>query len=144
MMRVLHCKTSVCYHKLRLPPESLSLAGNCNRFALDSFFIKTISSQMKNSYIKFRCAESEKERIEGMAERSGVTLSEYCRQQCLTGRILASPKLSPTEISYFRELKEHNNAIARLSNLIRNKDPQLVIAIAEYLEQSRQLYNRFF
>ena len=140
----MHCKTSVCYHKLRLPPEPLSLAGNCNRFALDSFFIKTISSQMKNSYIKFRCAESEKERIEGMAERSGVTLSEYCRQQCLTGRILASPKLSPTEISYFRELKEHNNAIARLSNLIRNKDPQLVIAIAEYLEQSRQLYNRFF
>lgn len=140
----MHCKTSVCYHKLRLPPEPLSLAGNCNRFALDSFFIKTISSQMKNSYVKFRCAESEKERIEGMAERSGVTLSEYCRQQCLTGRILASPKLSPTEISYFRELKEHNNAIARLSNLIRNKDPQLVIAIAEYLEQSRQLYNRFF
>ncbi|MDR1202170.1 MAG: hypothetical protein LBL58_11175 [Tannerellaceae bacterium] len=99
---------------------------------------------MKNSYIKFRCTKSEKERIEGMAERSGVTLSEYCRQQCLTGRILASPKLSPTEITYFRELKEHNNAIARLSNLIRNKDPQLVIDIAEYLEQSRQLYNRFF
>lgn len=71
---------------------------------------------MKNSDIKFRCAESEKERIEGMAEKSGVSLSEYCRQQCLTGRILASPKLSPTEISYFRELKEHNNTIARLAN----------------------------
>ena len=130
-MREVHCKTSVCYHKLRLPPEPLSLAGNCNRFALDSFFIKIISSQMKNRYIKFRCTELEKERIEGMAERSGVSLSEYCRQQCLTGRILASPKLSPTEILYFRELKEHNNAIARLANLIRNKDPLLVIAIAE-------------
>ena len=79
-----------------------------------------------------------------MAERSGVTLSEYCLQQCLTGRILASPKLSPAEVSYFRELKEHNNALARLANLIRNKDPQLLVAIAEYLEQSRQLYNRFF
>lgn len=99
---------------------------------------------MKNSYIKFRCTESEKEKIEGMADRSGVTLSEYCRQQCLTGRILASPKLSPAEISYFRELKEHNNALSRLVNLIRSKDPQLLVAIAEYLEQSRQLYNRFF
>jgi hypothetical protein len=79
-----------------------------------------------------------------MAERSGVSLSEYCRQQCLTGRILASPKLNQAEVSYFRELKEHNNALARLVNLIRNKDPQLLIAIAEYLEQSRQLYNRFF
>jgi hypothetical protein len=99
---------------------------------------------MKNSYIKFRCTESEKERIEGMANRSGVTFSEYCRQQCLTGRILANPKLTPAEIAYFRELKEHNNALSRLANLIRNKDPQLCIAIAGYLEQSRELYNRFF
>jgi 5-bromo-4-chloroindolyl phosphate hydrolysis protein len=99
---------------------------------------------MKNSYIKFRCTKSEKERIEGMAERSGVTLSEYCRQQCLNGRILANPKLSLTEISYFRALKEHNNALARIANLIRNKDPQLVVSIKDYLEQSRQLYNRFF
>jgi hypothetical protein len=99
---------------------------------------------MKNSYIKFRCTESEKERIEGMANRSGTTLSEYCRQQCMTGRILASPKLSPAEISYFRELKEQNNALARLSNYIRNKDPRLYNAIIEFLQQSRELYNRFF
>lgn len=99
---------------------------------------------MKNSNIKFRCSESEKERIGGMADRSGTSLSEYCRQQCLTGRILASPKLTAAEVSYFRELKEHNNALARLTNFIRNKDPQLCVAIAEYLEQSRVLYNRFF
>lgn len=99
---------------------------------------------MKNSYIKFRCAESEKERIECMADRAGVTLSEYCRQQCLTGRILASPRLSLAEISYFQALKEHNNALARIANLIQNRDPQLVVAIREYLEQSRLLYNRFF
>jgi hypothetical protein len=116
--------------------------GNCNRFALDSFLNPKSNEEIKNSYIKFRCTK--KERIEGMAERSGVTLSEYCRQQCLIGRILASPKLSPTEISYFRELKEHNNTITRLANLVRNTDPQLVIAIEEYIEQSRQLYNRFF
>jgi hypothetical protein len=99
---------------------------------------------MKTKYIKFRCSESEKERIEGMTNRSGTTLSEYCRQQCLTGRILANPKLTPMEISYFRELKEHNNALARLSSYIRNKDPQLYVAIIEYLKQSRELYNRFF
>lgn len=143
-MREVHCKTSVCCHKLLLPPKPLSLAGKLQSLRSRQFFNSYNQIKMKNSYIKFRCTESEKERIEGMAERSGVTLSEYCRQQCLTGRILASPKLSPIEISYFRELKEHNNAIARLANLIRNKDPQLVIAIAEYLEQSRQLYNRFF
>ncbi len=99
---------------------------------------------MKNSYIKFDARSRKKERIEGMAHRSGTNLSEYCRQQCLTGRILASRKLTPAEISYFRELKEHNNALVRLSNYIRNKDPQLYHAIVEFLQQSRELYNRFF
>lgn len=99
---------------------------------------------MKNRYIKFRCTESEKERIEGLANRSGTTLSEYCRRQCLTGRILANRKLTPEEISYFRGLKEHNNALARLSSYIRNRDPRLLAAIGEFLEQSRELYNRFF
>ena len=99
---------------------------------------------MKDKYIKFRASESEKERIAGMAKRSGTTVSEYCRQQSLMGRILAAPKLTPEEISYFRALKEHNNGLARLANIIRNKQPGLYAAIAEYLGKSRELYNRFF
>lgn len=99
---------------------------------------------MKNKYIKFRCTESEKERIEGMAQGAGTTVSEYCRQQSLNGKILATSKLTPAEVSYFRELKEHNNALVRITSLIRNRDPRLCIAIAEYLSVSRELYNRFF
>lgn len=99
---------------------------------------------MKNQYIKFRASEPEKERIVGMARRSGTTVSEYCRQICLTGKILAAPKLTPEEISYFKALKEHNNGFARLTNIIRNKFPGLAKSIAEYLEQSKELYNRFF
>ena len=99
---------------------------------------------MKEKYIKFRCTESEKERIQGVARRSGTTLSEYCRQQSLTGRILATPKLTSEDMSYFRALKEHNNGLARLSNIIRNKQPGLYAATAEYLDKSRELYNRFF
>jgi len=99
---------------------------------------------MKDKCIKFRASEPEKKRIEGMAQRSGTTVSEYCRQMCLTGRILAAPKLTLEEIAYFKALKEHNNGLARLSNIIRNKQPGLHVAIAEYLEKSRELYNRFF
>lgn len=99
---------------------------------------------MKDKYIKFRCSESEKNRIEGMADRAGIVLSEYCRQICLNGKILAAPKLTPEEISYFRLLKEHNNGFTRLTNIIRNKEPGLVAAIWEYLNKSKELYNRFF
>ncbi len=79
-----------------------------------------------------------------MAREAGTTTSEYCRQQSLTGRILATRRLSSNEISYFRELKEHNNGLSRLGNIIRNRPPNLVEAIAEHLEKSRELYNRFF
>ena len=99
---------------------------------------------MKSEIIKFRASEPEKERIEGMAQRAGMCLSEYCRQICLTGKILATPKLTPEEITYFKALKEHNNGLARLANIIRNKLPGLGKAISEYLEQSKELYNRFF
>lgn len=99
---------------------------------------------MKDKYIKFRCSESEKDRIGGMADRTGIVLSEYCRQMCLNGRILATPKLTPEEVSYFRALKEHNNGLSRIANLIRKWQPELVAAIKEYLEQSKQLYSRFF
>jgi hypothetical protein len=99
---------------------------------------------MKSRTIKFRCSQSEKERIEEMAREAGTTTSEYCRQQSLTGRILANRELSPVEISYFRELKEHNNGLSRLGNIILNRHPGLAEAIADYLERSRELYNRFF
>lgn len=99
---------------------------------------------MKGEIIKFRCSESERERIEGMSKQAGTTISEYCRQQSLSGRILANRKLSPEEIGYFRALKEHNNGMARMANIIRNKLPGLATAIAEYLQKSRELYNRFF
>jgi hypothetical protein len=94
--------------------------------------------------VKFRCTQSEKERIEGMAREAGTTTSEYCRQQSLTGRILANKTLSPEEIAYFRALKEHNNGLARMGNIIRQRDPDLFRAIAEFLGLSRELYNRFF
>lgn len=99
---------------------------------------------MKDKTIKFRCTQSEKERIDGMAKRSGTTTSEYCRQQSLTGRILAAPKLTAEEMSFFRALKDHNNGLSRLGNIIRNKQPGLYAEIAEFLGLSRELYNRFF
>jgi hypothetical protein len=99
---------------------------------------------MKNQYVKFRCSASEKERIEGMAREAGTTTSEYCRQQSIAGQILATRKLSPNKIAYFRELKTHNNGFALLTNLIRQRHPGLTNFIEEYLAKSRELYNRFF
>jgi hypothetical protein len=111
---------------------------------LSTVFLTLTITKMKSKIIKFRCSQSEKERIEGMAREAGTTTSEYCRQQSIAGRILANRKLSPNEVSYFQELKEHNNGLSRLANLILNRPPGLTHDIEEYLAKSRELYNRVF
>ena len=53
---------------------------------------------MKTSLIKFRCSSAEKQIISALARKAGRTLSEYCREQALHGKILAVPKLTPEEL----------------------------------------------
>lgn len=81
--------------------------------------------------------------IEGKAKRAGVTVSEYCRHQALSGRILAAPKLTQREVEFFRTLKEHNHGFVRITNLIRDRNPRLTAAIEEHLDSSRELFKYF-
>lgn len=84
---------------------------------------------MKNKFIKFRCTEIEKNRIENKAVKANITVSEFCRRQALHGKVVSIPKLSPEEISFFQALKYHNSSLARIANLIKYKDPKLFLAI---------------
>ena len=94
--------------------------------------------------LKFRCTEGEKKIIRRQAAASGKNLSEYCRGQALYGKIYAARRLTPEERQYFITLKDQNLGIARISNLIRNRDPALYRAIGEFLAQAKTLYTRFF
>lgn len=94
--------------------------------------------------LKFRCTEGEKKIIRQQAAASGKNLSEYCRGQALYGKIYAARRLTPEERQYFITLKDQNLGFARISNLIRNRDPALYRAIGEFLAQAKTLYTRFF
>ncbi len=99
---------------------------------------------MKTSLIKFRCSSAEKQIISALARKAGRTLSEYCREQALHGKILAVPKLTPEEQKFFRALILHNANFTRIANLVRNRDPQLLHEIERHLTVSRELVSRFF
>ena len=94
--------------------------------------------------LKFRCTEGEKKIIRRQPAASGKNLSEYCRGQALYGKIYAARRLTPEERQYFITLKDQNLGFARISNLIRNRDPALYRAIGEFLAQAKTLYTRFF
>lgn len=105
---------------------------------------KNNSSIFRSAIIKFRCSVGEKTIIRRQAAASGKTLSEYCRGQALHGKIYATRRLTPEERQYFITLKDQNLGLARISNLIRNRDPALYRAVGEFLTDASTLYNQFF
>lgn len=105
---------------------------------------KKTATVARSVLLKFRCTEGEKKIIRRQAAASGKNLSEYCRGQALHGKIYAARRLTPEERQYFITLKDQNLGFARISNLIRNRDPALYHAIGEFLAQAKTLYTRFF
>lgn len=105
---------------------------------------KKTAAVVRDAVLKFRCTESEKKLIRRQAAASGKTLSEYCRGQALHGKIYATRRLTPEERQYFITLKDQNLGFARISNLVKNRDPELHRAVWAFLAKSKTLYNRFF
>lgn len=60
---------------------------------------------MKDNVVKFRCSASEKKVIRALSDKTGFNMSEYCRQQALSGKVYAVPKLTAQEQEYFKILK---------------------------------------
>jgi hypothetical protein len=94
--------------------------------------------------IKFRCTAFEKSIIRQKAFQTGRTVSEYCRAQSVSGKIISKPKFSDEEKEFFRTLKSHNTNFTRIANLIKNRDENLTAAINEHLSKMKQLYSKFY
>ena len=105
---------------------------------------KKTAAVVRDVVLKFRCTDSEKKIIRRQAAASGKTLSEYCRGQALHGKVYATRRLTSEERQYFITLKGHNLGFARISNLVKNRDPELHRAVWAFLTESKTLYNRFF
>lgn len=98
----------------------------------------------RTAVIKFRCSVGEKKIIRQQAAACGKNISEYCRGQTVHGKIYAARRLTPEERQYFICLKDHNLGFTRISNLMKNRNPELYRAIGAFLADSKALYNRFF
>ena len=96
----------------------------------------------KNEKITFRCTKSEKKIIFSLAEKCGLTASDYCRKQARYGEVLAIPKLNSDEIEYMRTLKIYSSHFNRISNLIKEWDPSLVEEVRALVKEFTELQKR--
>lgn len=96
----------------------------------------------KTEIIKLRCSKAEKRIIEALAEKCGMSLSEYCRRQAKFGKVTAIPKLSVREVDYMHLLKIYSTNFNRLANLIRAKDAKLDEEIRVFVSKLSELQKR--
>lgn len=112
-----------------------------------SFSLNIADYQMKEKNrktdtIKLRCTQTEKKLISKLAQRCGLTLSEYCRQQIRQGQVVAIPQLAEPEIEYFQILKTYCTNFNRISNLIKDRDPDLVSEVRNFVRELASLQDR--
>lgn len=96
----------------------------------------------KTERIVLRCTKMEKKIIENFATKCGLSISEYCRKQARNGKVLAIPKLDKQEIEYLHLLKSYGASFNRLSNLIKQKDPSLIVEIRSLVQELTKLQKR--
>lgn len=81
----------------------------------------------KRELVKFRCSVYEKKLLQVKAKRSGLSLSEYCRQ--VAGEKDIKERLSEEHWEIYKTLMKFHNNFKSIGNMFRKKDPRLSKAV---------------
>jgi len=81
----------------------------------------------KRELVKFRCSVYEKKLLQVKAKRSGLSLSEYCRQ--VAGEKDIKERLSDDHWEIYKSLVKFHNNFKSIGNMFRKKDPGLSKAV---------------
>jgi len=81
----------------------------------------------KRELVKFRCSVYEKKLLLVKAKRSGLSLSEYCRQ--VAGEKDIKERLSDDHLEIYKSLVRFHNNFKSIGNMFRKKDPGLSKAV---------------
>jgi len=81
----------------------------------------------KRELVKFRCSVYEKKLLQVKAKRSGLSLSEYCRQVASEKDI--KERLSDDQWALYKSLVGFRNNFKSIGNMFRKKDPGLSKAV---------------
>ncbi|BCY29413.1 MULTISPECIES: mobilization protein MbpA [Flavobacterium] len=96
---------------------------------------------MKNVKIEFRCSLFDKKLIKIKAQKSGLTVSDFCRNSALDKTIVE--KLNQEHIEFYKMLIKYHNNFKSIGNLIKNKDPLLHQKVNELADEIRTHLKNF-
>ena len=95
---------------------------------------------MKRTYIKFRCSIYEKKLLRKRAERTGLSLSEYCRSSAFGNTVIE--RLTEEQLALYKMLVKYKSNFTRIGNMFKKHNPRLASEVEQLAEEIRtNLYN---
>lgn len=77
----------------------------------------------RNSLIPVRVTPLEKKVIQITAQKTGLTVSDFIRSAAMNKTVRI--RFSDEELEAYKTLQEYHKHFARISNLMKSRDPQL-------------------
>ena len=84
---------------------------------------------MKNEFVQFRCSIYEKKLLRVKADRSGLSISEYCRRAAFDDRIIE--RLTQEQIEMFKMLSRYETNFKLIGNMFRKRNPKLADEVVQ-------------
>ena len=95
---------------------------------------------MKKEFVQFRCSIYEKKLLRVKANKSGLSISEYCRRAAFDDRIIE--RLSEEQIEVYKMLVKYQMNFKLIGNMFRKRNPKLADEVVLLANEIRKhLYN---
>ncbi|WP_209403530.1 mobilization protein MbpA [Pseudozobellia sp. WGM2] len=91
---------------------------------------------MKKEFVQFRCSIYEKKLLRVKADRSGLSISEYCRRAAFDDRIIE--RLTKEQIEMYKMLTKYEINFKRIGNMYRKRNPKLADEVVQLANEIRK------
>lgn len=91
---------------------------------------------MKKEFIQFRCSIYEKKLLRVKADRSGLSISEYCRRAAFDDRIIE--RLTQEQIEMYKMLSRYETNFKLIGNMFRKRNPKLADEVVQLASEIRR------
>lgn len=91
---------------------------------------------MKKEFVQFRCSIYEKKLLRVKADKSGLSISEYCRRAAFDDRIIE--RLTQEQIEMYKMLTKYEINFKRIGNMYRKRNPKLADEVVQLASEIRQ------
>lgn len=90
---------------------------------------------MKQEFVQFRCSIYEKKLLRVKADRSGLSISEYCRRAAFDDRIIE--RLTKEQLEMYKMLTKYEINFKRIGNMYRKRNPKLADEVIQLASEIR-------